>query len=241
MTVNKNVPWLVTAFLVCLVWLQTCRLNRKIEQGEKVITQLQLDKQTLTETTNKQGKTIKLQDAILVNNTTALNRLTDTIFDLKKKDAKNTETIAYYKGVTRTEIVKVNVPYKDTTGMKEFSDSLLAITPQEVKDYIRDSTIQVPRVAELTNPNFSLAATVKKQELTIDALVIPDTLQLRFVEHKGGLFKPNTVEVQYFHSNPYVLSVSANSAYYKPKKKSFFQRVILPIGIGVGAGILISK
>lgn len=241
MTVNKNVPWLVTGFLTLLLWLQTCRLNNKIEEKDKQITQTELEKQELHTTINRKDKTIQLQNAIIVDNTQALDNLTDTIFDLKKKDAKNRETIAYYKGVTNTELKKVLIPYLDTLAMKKFSDSLLALVPPDISAYIRDSMITVPASSRLKTPHFDIAATAKKEGIVIDSLSIPDTLQLRFVQHKRGWFRSDQIEVQYFHSNPYVQSLSANSAFYKPKKKSFFQRVILPVAVGVGAGILISK
>jgi hypothetical protein len=232
---SKHWPWIVTVFLTVVFWLHTCNLNREIARGKDQITQLDLNNQELKTLTSKQGQTIFKQESIISDNTKSLNHLTDTIFNLKRKDAKNLETIAYYKEVTKTT-VKVDVPYLDSVAMQEFSDSVAA-NCAEVIQYIEDSTVKVPANVRTSNPFFSLDATVKRTGLSINALVIPDTLQLRFVEHK----KAKTVEVQYFHSNPLVQSQSANSAFYKPKKKSFFQRVILPVSVGLGLGILIAK
>jgi len=237
---RKHLGWVITGFLALLFWMQTCNLNQKIEQGKQQITQLQLDKQTLTQKVNEQGQVIQQQEAIIVDNTTALNNLTDTIFDLKEKDAKNLKTIAYYKGITQISVVQVDIPYLDTTAMHKFEDSVLAKCP-EIASYVRDSSIKVPAQVGLETPHFEIYTTVKKSGLTIDKLTIPDTLQLRFVEEKGGLFKRSKVQVQYFHSNPFVKDISANSVYYKPERKSFFQRVILPVTVGIGAGILISR
>lgn len=237
---RKHLGWVITGFLALLFWMQTCNLNQKIEQGKQQITQLQLDKQTLTQKVNEQGQVIQQQDAIIVDNTTALNNLTDTIFDLKAKDKKNLETIAYFKGISQISVVTVDVPYLDTTAMSAFEDSIRKSCP-EWANFIRDSVIQVPAQVGLGTPHFELYGTVKKNSFTVDRLTIPDTLQLRFVEEKGGLFKRSKIQVQYFHSNPFVKDISANSVYYKPKRKSFFQRVILPVAVGVGAGILISR
>jgi len=240
---SKHWPWIITAFLSLLVWLQTCRYQKavdEINQKEQVITQQELDKQTLHTIVNKQKKTITEQNVLTTTSQKAINDLTDTIFNLKKKDAKNTQTIAYYKAVTKLRIDSFDIPYLDTLAMKRFSDSVEAQC-QEVLTFMRDSTIVVPKDVVMDDPNFSLSASIGKQSLLINALVIPDTLQLRFVEHKHGWFKPKTVEVQWFHSNPLIQTTSANSAIYRPVKKSFFKRVILPVAIGVGAGLIIAK
>jgi len=236
---SKHWPWVVTVFLTAVFWLHTCNLNQQISKGKEQITQLSLDKQELKTLTSKQGQTIFKQESIIADNTKSLNSLTDTIFDLRKKDARSLETIAYYKEVTRTGITKVTIPYLDSVAMRHFTDSV-SENCAELAQYISDSTIQVPRDAVLNTPNFSLDATVQRQGLLINSLVIPDTLQLRFVEHKKFL-KVNTVEVQYFHSNPLVQSKSANSVFYKPKKASFFKRVLLPVAVGVGVGLIIAK
>jgi hypothetical protein len=235
---SKHWPWVITVFLTAVFWLHTCNLNREIAKGKEQISQLDLSNQELKTITSKQGQTIFRQESIISDNTKSLNKLTDTIFDLRKKDSKNLETIAYYKEVTRTTL-RVDVPYLDSVAMQKFSDSV-SQNCAEVIQYIHDSTVKVPANIRTINPFFSLDATVKREGLSINALVIPDTLQLRFVEHKKFM-KPNTVEVQYKHSNPLVQSQSANSAFYKPKKKSFFQRVILPVSVGLGVGLIIAK
>ena len=237
---KKNLPWIVTGFVLVLSLLQTCILNKRIEKGQEQITQLQLDNQTQKEIINKQGDTIQVQEAIITSSTKALDNLTDSIFDLKKKDAKNRQTIAYYKGITKAEIVEVGIPYLDEERMKFWEDSVKA-SCQAVIDYYERNSIPVPREAGDTTADYSFKATVRKDSLVIDKLSIPDTLQLRFVQHNGGLFKPDKIEVQYFHSNPLITSIQSNSVFYKPKKKSFFQRILLPVAVGIGTGIILSK
>lgn len=237
---SKHWPWLVTAFLTLIFWLHTCNLQKKVDQGREQITQLDLDKQTLTTKINEQGQDIFIQQSIIRDNMKSLDDLTDTIFNLKKVDSKNRETIAYFKNTTKTGVTKVDVPYLDSTAMKAFEDSVTKSCP-DLASFVRDSVLTVPVSARITDPNFEVGLTVKKQGVTIDSLVIPDTLQLRFVEHKRGLFKSNEIETQFFHSNPLVRTTGANSAFYKPKKASFFKRVILPVAVGIGAGLLIPK
>lgn len=236
----KHWPWAVTLFLTCLLWMHTCNLKKIIREKENTITQIDLDRQQIRELSNRQGKQILAQDVLITNSKSALNRLTDTIFNLRAKDARNLETIAYYKGVTRTDIREVRVPYLDSGLAHKYRDSL-NVSKTELLAYITDSTTRVPRVALVNDRHFQLGLTVQRDEVNIDSLKIPDTLQLRFVEKGGNWFKSPKIEVQYFHSNPYVQTLSSNSAFYQPKKKSFWTTVVLPVAIGVGAGLLISK
>jgi hypothetical protein len=242
---TNKMKWItaVVAILALLLLLNTFRLNKKVGEQETVITQQQLDNQTTKEIVNKQGKTITSQKVIITQSQESINLLTDSIFDLKAKDAKNTNTIAYYKAHIKVRVDTVKVPYTvnpDLADRLELSDSLI----QACKDVIEQMDAQsVPTgtVAEIVNDSLSLKATINKNELVINELTIPDTLQLRFVEHKGKLFKRGSVEVQFFHTNPLFKTEKASSAYFQPKKKSFLQRVLLPIGIGIGAGLLIAK
>lgn len=234
---KKHLGWVITGFLTLIFWMQTCNLQKQIREGKDQITALEIEGQELKTTISKQGRTIYAQNAIITSSTQSLNSLTDSIFDLKKKDAKNTETIAYFKNITKTSITKIDVPYLDTLKLKEFEDSLIARYP----GINTDSLIQVPVSASLSSPYFQIGATIQKQGLRVDFLSIPDTLQLRFVEHKGGLFKRGSIEAQYFHSNPLVQNLSSNSVFYKPKKQSFIKRFLIPVAVGVGAGILISR
>lgn len=233
---RKHLGWVVTGFLTLLFWMQTCNYKQQIREGKQEISKLQLDKQVLTDKVNTQGKTIHTQSAILVDNTSALNKLTDSIFKLKKKDQKNTETIAYFKEHTNTSVSEVPVPFLDTAGMKHWEDSVLLANKLDTSKFIR-----VPKTAVLQTKDLDFMATVNKNDLKIDHLSIPDDLNLRFVQHKGKLFKPSSIEVQFTHSNKYIQSLSANSVFYRPKKPSFLKRIVLPVAVGVGAGLLIAK
>jgi len=237
---RKHLGWVAALTFTLLFWAQTCNLKRQIEEKENEITQIDLDRQQLRTLTDRQGRQISEQDVLITNSRSAMNRLTDTIFNLRSRDARNLETIAYYKGITKVDVRDVPVPYLDSARMRKFTDSV-AYTRTELINFINDSTLQVPTRAGIQTPHLDLALTVGKERLTLDSLTLPDTLQLRFVETPGNLFRRSKVEVQYFHSNPYVKAVGSNSAFYQPKRKSFFTRVILPVAIGVGAGILISK
>lgn len=237
---NITIVAIITSILSVLLLLNTCRLNKKIDKQEGQITTEQLKSQKLDSTINTNNQTIYTQKALITSNQKVIKQLTDTVFSLKSKDQKNLSVIAYYQGKTTTTLSKITVPYLDTAYMKHFEDSVQQ-NCSIVLQYIQDSTIKIGRKSGDSTPNYTISQTVQKDGIKIDSLSIPDVLSLRFVEKKGNLFRPSSFEVQYFHSNPLIKTTSSNSVFYVPKRKSFFQRVILPIGIGVGAGILIAK
>lgn len=234
---SKHWPWAVTLFLTMLFWLHTCNLNHKLDRAEEQVTQLNLDNQTQRETINRQGRTITLQDVVITRNQASLSSLADSIFQLRQRDAHNLETIAYYKGVTKLTIKDKLIPYLDTTTMHRFEDSVLT-SSQALLTYIQDSTVKIGTPAALGTPHYDLGVTIRKSGVNLDSLVVPDSLYLRFAE-KSGFLRRSTIEVQYFHTNPYIKSISSQSAFYKPRKP--FWKIALPVAIGLGAGILISK
>jgi len=242
---TNKMKWITIclAILAVLLLLNTFRLNKKVGEQETLITQEKLDNQTTKEIVNKQGQTITRQKVIITQSQESINQLTDSVFNLKQKDAKNTNTIAYYKAHIKVKIDTLLVPFEKQSSVADrlhFSDSIM----KECADVIAaiDAVSVVDgTVAEIVNDTLSLKATIHKDNLEINELTIPDTLQLRFVEHKGKLFKRGYIETQFFHTNPLFKTEKANSVFYQPKRKTFFQRVLFPVAVGLGAGLLIAK
>lgn len=237
-TINK-ILLAVLPIMVILLLLDRCSLIKKVDAANSQITQLQLDNQTLSTITNKQGEVITTQSTIITDSKEALGNLTDSIFDLKRKNAKHLKTIAYYKSITHTDIDSVPVPYVDTLAMKEWEDSV-RMRCNDVIAYYEANTVTVPRDAYDSTDNYTISATVRRDSLIINSISIPDTLQLRFVEKKAGLFKRPTIEVQFFHSNPLITTTQANSAIYRAKRKPLFSKVV-PILVGIGIGIILNR
>lgn len=231
------------AVLALLLLLNTFRLNKKVDEQGGVITQQQLENQKTTKIVNEQGKTISRQKVLLTSSQAVINDLANSVFQLKEKDEKNLNTIAYLKTVQRVRADSIPVPYERNMTLAEklqLSDSIMAIC-KDVIDAIDSTTIVVPAVAQVSNDILSAKLTINKESVQIDELTIPDTMSVRFVETKPKLLKPSSIEVQFMHSNPLFQNGQTQSVFYKPKKKSFLRRVILPIAGGVVAGILIGK
>ena len=231
------------AILSLLLLLNTCRMGKKIDEQDGVITQQQLDNQTIQTVVNKQGETISRQKVIITSSQQSINALTDTVFDLKKKDAKNTNTIAYLRTHQKFKLDSILIPYEVPASVNErlrFADSIEALC-KDVINVIESNSVYVPAETSFRNNYINFQARIEKSGLHIDSLVINDTIQTRFVEKKRGFLKRPYVEVQMMHSNPLFSNEGMQSVIYQPKKKNFFKRVLLPVAVGVGAGLLIAK
>lgn len=228
---------IIALLLIVVFFLSKCSSSLKREK-ENIIAQSELDKQTLQTLLNKKGDTIYSQKSIITSSQSVISNLTDSIFDLKKKDRKNRDVIAYYRGRTTTRIDTLEISWVDTLRMKRFEDSVERVC-KDVIAYYRDSAIETPHtdsfVTKDIDINFTLKKTDKVPSLLINRLLIVDTLDLQFVEHKRFLRK-SKIEVQFVHSNPYIRVDGSNSVFYKPQKKPKLLQKALLIGVGIFIG-----
>lgn len=216
---------------------------------------LALENQKLDSIVNKYGQIITIQEAVVIRTNDEkeqLKAITDSLFNLTSKQQKQIkDVIAFYKGVTNTIIRDKLVPYKDTTGRKQWQDSLRKQC-QQVIDYYEDNYISVPKQATDSTEHFSAVLTVSKEGVTINNLSIPDSQYIRFNVMKGGLFKKDTygkrhiilnkrIQVQVLHTNPLVHVTGQQSAIYIPPKKARWLEKALLIGAGIGIKTLITK
>lgn len=237
---------ILAGLLIFISMLYTCN-KMKMSDKDDQITQLQLDKQKSDSTVNDYGQIIYTQDVIISDKQSALEELTDTIFNLKKSEQKKiANVIAYYKGVTKTVIKNVNVPYVDTVATKKWEDSV-AKQCSEVINYYEKNAIEVPKQASDSTADYKIDLTVKKDRVTIDNLEIPDRQDIRFVTLKGGLFKKDLegkrhfwlkkqIQVQVLHTNKLIHVIGQNSAIYVPTKKGRWLEKAILIGAGIFIG-----
>ena len=229
---------IIVILLMVIFFLGKCSSSR-LKEKDDIITQAELDKQTLQKLINKQGDTIYSQQSLITSSQSAISNLTDSIFDLKRKDKKNREVIAYYRGRTTTRIDTLEISWVDTTRMKRFEDSVEQVC-KDVIAFYRNSAIETPHTDSFTTKDIDVNFTLKKQNrtpsLVINRLAIVDTLDLQFVRHKGGLFKRSSIEVQFKHSNPYIKVDGSNSVFYKPQKKPRVLEKAILIGLGLFIG-----
>jgi hypothetical protein len=221
---KKYWHYAVILLLVVFILLQKGCNEKKVSNLESQIGMLNVEKQTLQKEVNRLGDTVAIQKAIVVSNQKMLDNYADSVFALKKE---KTKTIAYYQNRMKTQIKEVPVPYLVDVPYPEYiTDS-----------FARNHMVIVPREFELDSIDYHIQGVVKKEGVLINDITLVDTLSGRFVETKRGLFKSPTIQYQITNTNKHIQIEGTNSIIYKPKKKSFFNRVILPVGIGVLIGI----
>lgn len=218
------------------------------KRDNQMITQKQIENQKFDSLKNAHNQYVITQEVIETNNKQSIKLLSDSNFNLRKdQDRKIKDAIAYYKGITKTIIKEVDVPYVDSIALNNFSDSLKQKCA-EVINYYESNTITIPKVAEDSTANYQVKLTIKQDKVTINNLTIPDSQYIRFVTLKGGLlrkdasgkrhlFTKQSIQVQVLHTNPLVHVTGQNSAIYVAPKKP---RLLLK-GLILGAGFILGK
>ena len=228
----------LSVFIIIVLLLQkqkeTSRLLSKISTLELT------HQKNMDSITNKYGDEIKKQQAIIFEGEQgkkALQKYSDSVFALKKKDdRKYKETVAYYENYIKTSLPEVVYVDLDSNELPKPDTTFLS---QSVKDYINNS-ISVPRNFNLDSQYFKISGTINKNNIALSKVEFTDSLYGRFVTKKGGLFKPDIIEYQVMNKSPYTNIEGVKSAIYTQKKKTF-QKIIPPLAIGIVVGLIISR
>jgi hypothetical protein len=254
---------ILVGLVVFLFFLNRCN-NRKYQNelsaNTETIDSLTLANQRWDSIHDADGQTIQVQTALVVKNQEAFRKYSDSMFNLtKRQERRIKEIIAHYSSVTNTGVDTVKIPYRDTTAMKKFSDSVEKQCADVIAFY-RKNALEIPQDSVTGEPigkpvkdstaEFVFDATIFKDTLRINKISFPDSLEVRFVETKGGLFRRNaqgkvkifsrrSVEVQVKHSNSKVSTSKMNSLIYKPDKKFKWLEKALLIGAGIFVGLKI--
>lgn len=239
----ERIKWLVIGLLAFALLLSANTCNQK----KKQITQLELDKQQTDSIKNKLNQTIYTQEVLAVNDKQTIKDLTDSLFNLTKaQDKRVKDVIAYYKGITKTEIKDVKIPYIDTPALKKWEDSVMERC-SKVIEYYDANTISVPRTAKDSTKDYKIDLTIRQDSLVVDSIIIVDSQYIRFATIKGGFLKKDTygkrhlflkkkIEVQVLHTNKFIKVTGQNSAIYIPPKKARWLEKALLIGAGIFLG-----
>jgi len=196
--------------------------------------------QTKDSIINKQGEIIYIQKAIVTQSKKELKRVTQEKFNLKKSDERKIrEVIAYYKQTSTIVIPKpIVVRYTDTVPVPSTTDTAALLA------FFKDSSITVPRKAIIDSPDIKLNTSVTKTGLILESVDFPDTTYGRFTVKSQGLFKPDIVEYQTFHTNKYIKTDVKESMITVPKKKKFLRKLAegaILVGTGILMGLASSK
>lgn len=244
--IKKNERYITYGvFVIVVLWLlslKTCTQNNPYQNQQATIDSLTLANQKYDSILNKKNETIYVQTAIVTSNQATIKNLTDSIFDLKKKNTRKSDKVqSYVATYTDTELEDYLLGFKDTTEFKQFADSV-ANQCSEIISYMKANTLTVPRTIEDSSKDFKFKGTIDKNGFTINKLSFPDSTYIAFIEHKGGLLKRDilgkrhlftkkSVSLEIKHTNPLVKVTGLNSIIYKPKvKQRWFERAIIAAG-----------
>lgn len=227
----------LSLFIIVVLLLQK---QKETSQLKAKISAIELKYQNQIDSlTNKYGDEIKKQQAIIFEGEEgrkALQKYSDSVFALKRKDDKKyKETVAYYENYIRTSLPEIVYVDLDSNDAKPDTSFL----SQSVKDYINNS-ISVPKSFNLDSPYFKISGTISRTNVALTKVEFTDSLYGRFITKKGGLFKPDVIEYQVMNKSPYTNIEGVKSAIYKQKKKTI-QKFIPPLAVGLIIGLIISK
>lgn len=247
---KTHIQTIIIGILVLLLILSVVRNNGLRKENNDMITQMQLNQQTFDSIKNLYGEIVIQQGVVITSSKTALKAVTDSLFHLKASSARKIkDVIAYYKGITKTSIKNVEVPYIDTVKTKIWEDSVKRVCNQVIA-YYENNYIQVPRNARDSTIHYKANLTANISGIRINELSIPDSQYIRFATMKGGLLKKDItgkrhlfmkkrIIAQVLHTNPLITVTGQNSAIYQapPHPKWLERAIILAAGIYVGTNI----
>lgn len=210
------------------------RIHALETKNEVYVLREQMANQKMDSIKNASGKIIQRQQSLITNNQDAINTLSAESFDLKKKDEKNLNTIALLKTKTEFRADTLKLVYHDTIPINIANKDSAALVK-----YIEDSTITVPRKADVDSPYISIYQTITKSGVKIDSLKAQDSLIQRVVQNTNGWFKPDTYEFQSFHTNPLFKDKAKQSLIFVPKEKGSLIKYVISALVGAGAVILL--
>lgn len=262
---TKNIIFglIVAGLIIALMQLDSCR-NRDFKKQQATIDSLTLANQEMVKITNRQGDTIAKQNVIITQDQQALKNLTVELFDLKKRDERLLKQVEALLQIKSAVVVKnVDVPYKDTTGFKRFSDSVEKACSEVIAYYrlnsveLQDTTVDGQKAKHVSidsseNKHFQLNADILKNKLRINSINLPDSQRIAIIVNKGGLFrkditgklkvfKRRELQVMVTHTNPYIQIQGMSSVVYKPNVKGRWLERLIMVGLGVAGTIYLTK
>lgn len=237
----------IAVLILCFIFVpgRGVQVNKYQSQLVERLDSLTLANQKLDSIKNAAGKEVQVQQALVVNKQADIKRLSDSIFSLKRKNARQIKNIlAFYSQHTNTVIDSIPFYYLDTAEQKIFKDSLAYYR------FAKDSLIVVPKTVKIDSPYVHIDETITKTGLHINSISILDSQYVRIVENKGGFFKrdangkfkfhvPKTTQFQTLHSNPIIHVTGQNSVLYQPNNKSRALGKLIVLGLGFLLGKLL--
>lgn len=240
-TIKNAIIAVLLAIAIGSLW--TCA------KREKEVKALKLENTQLDSIKNLYGQIIVTQQTEVTTSKTALKEATDSFFAYsRRQDKQIKDALAFYKGITKTLIRGINVPYvPDWDSAKKVWSKEVQANCQAVIDHYEANSIMVPKTARDSTKNYVLDFTATLQGINVNKIEIPDSQYIRFVTIKGGflkkgfdgkrkLFLKRQIRTDVLHTNDSLHITGQTSAIYiEPKKANILGKAIL-IGLGTLLG-----
>jgi hypothetical protein len=225
------IPYLIIALLGLFLYVKGCQLKKtQIELTDLKAQNEFLQGSPIQQTTNQSGEIVTQSKVIEAASEATLKKLSDSLFHLKKEEAKRIKTIEELTlMVQKVHVDSVLVPYRDSTS----PDSSLIR---------KDSVVIPPKAFSDSNKNYQISGTVLLKGVRINSLTLSDSLSQQIVVQRpkglvNRVFQPNQTLVQTHHTNE-LFDTQKLTTITLQQRPSAWQRWIKPV-LGVAAGLLI--
>lgn len=174
---------------------------------------------------NKLGQVITEARLVRTQDERTIQKLSEDVFHLQKKDEAHIKAYqALYRVKQTVRIDSVPVPYIDSNSTAGIDTAGLVRA---------DQVIIPPRTFYDSTAHYTVRGRVLLEGVALDVVRVPDTVSLRVVEVKKGLFKRRETVVQTIHSNPLVKTEGQQSISVTPKK-SFIEKILPKLALVAG-------
>lgn len=220
-------------FLLALLLFLAFRCNRQDAEYGALSRQLDATLDRTKQLENQKGEMVAQNTVLFTSSQKQIKALTDTVFNLKDREGRMIRAVLdYSKIIQEANFRNKSAGFQDKPTVNAKGDTVYLSQPAD------PDLIRVPRPFRYSDSTIDLAGRVRKNDVLIDSLKIPNILSIRTAEVKTGIFKRSTV-VQAVNSNPAFINsqIASVKVTHKP---SAWNRWIKPV-LFAGAGLYIGS
>lgn len=222
--------------VILLVSLFTC--NKRTAQNDGLEKLLNDSEKRTIQLENDRGQLVAQNEQILTMNKKSIEDLTDSIFNLNRKQEKLIADVLNYYRITQNANFRdkfagfIKVPVKDP------NDSTKIVYIEQPQD---TNLIRVPQPFAYSDSTIRFAGEVRRTGVLIDSVHVPNTLHLRTLTQKTGFLNlGRKTVVQALNSNSAIVNSGIASVAVK-NQPSAWNRWIKPILFGAAGSFITYK
>jgi len=225
--------WALPLLAVILILsLRECRNNRQ------AVADLRLDLDSVArqavQIENARGQLVAENKQLQATNAEQLKDLTDTIFALKKQDAKRVKTVQEYARIIQQ--FKTGGKLAPFLPVPEDTATRTAAEPAPCAD---SNYVRVPRPFMYLDSTISFRGRVTRVGVWLDSVQIENTLHYRTLVNKTGFLNlGRSTTVQVLNTNPAITTLGVTSITV-PHRVNWWNRWGKPLAAAILAGVAV--